>query len=75
MGLTAIIEHASDGWYVGQIEEIPEAMSQGRTLEELRQNLEDALQEVLDSNKASTEEAYRGKEVIREKIDWPHEAS
>lgn len=31
------------GWYVGQIEEFPAAISQGRTIEELKVNLIDAL--------------------------------
>ena len=47
MKLTAIIEKSQDGWFVGQIEQIPSAISQGRTMEELRSNLIDALKLVL----------------------------
>lgn len=36
MKFTAIIEKSDDGWYVGQIEEIPAAISQGKTIEELK---------------------------------------
>lgn len=32
----------SDGWYVGQIEEMPEAISQGRSLEDLVDMILDA---------------------------------
>ena len=32
----------SDGWYVGQIEEMPEAISQGHTLQDLVDMIEDA---------------------------------
>jgi predicted RNase H-like HicB family nuclease len=43
MKLTAIIEKSDDGWYVGQIEEMPAAIAQGKTIEELKANLLDAL--------------------------------
>ena len=35
MKFTAIIEKDENGWFVGQIEEIPAAISQGETLEEV----------------------------------------
>jgi predicted RNase H-like HicB family nuclease len=59
--LTAIIEKSEDGWFVGQIEEIPAAISQGKTIEELKRNLLDALQLILETNRAETE-------VIREEL-------
>lgn len=43
MKLTAIIEKSTDGWYVGQLEEIPAVLSQGKTIAELKENLLDAL--------------------------------
>jgi predicted RNase H-like HicB family nuclease len=39
----------SDGWLVGVVREITGAASQGRTLEELRENLQDAAREVIAS--------------------------
>ncbi len=45
---TAIIRKTPDGWYYGRIEEVPEAMSQGKTLEELQENLQDALSMILE---------------------------
>jgi predicted RNase H-like HicB family nuclease len=36
MKVTAIIEKSNDGWFVGQIEEMPAALSQGKTIEELK---------------------------------------
>jgi predicted RNase H-like HicB family nuclease len=53
MKFTAIIEKSDDGWYVGQIEEIPAAISQGKTIEELKANLIDALQMILEVNRES----------------------
>lgn len=43
MKFTAIIEKSDDGWYVGQVEEEPAAISQGMSIEELREDLIDAL--------------------------------
>lgn len=48
---TAIIEHGESGWLVGQIEELPAAISQGKTIEELKENLLDALRLILETDK------------------------
>ncbi|MCD4665348.1 MAG: type II toxin-antitoxin system HicB family antitoxin [Bacteroidales bacterium] len=53
MNLTAIIEKSDDGWYVGQIEEFPAAISQGKTIDELKTNLIDAFMLLLETNKES----------------------
>ena len=58
MNLTAIIEKSDDGWYVGQIEEFPAAISQGKTIDELKANLIDALMLLLETNKKTTEKEY-----------------
>lgn len=55
MQLTAIIEKSDDGWYVGQIEEIPAAISQGKTNQELKANLIDALNLLMVTNSENTE--------------------
>ena len=68
MKLTAIIEQSNDGWLVGQFEEFPDVISQGKTLEELKSNLMDALQLLIQVNKEDTELAYKNKSVIREEI-------
>ena len=43
MTLTALIEKSDDGWFVGQLEEFPEVLSQGKTVSEVKSNLLDAL--------------------------------
>jgi len=68
MKFTAIIEKSEDGWFVGQIEEMPAAISQGRTLEELRVNLLDAINLLFETNKIEVEKEYVGKEVLRESL-------
>ena len=52
MKLTTITEEGENGWYVGQIKEIPAAIVQGRTMEELKSNLLDALQLVLETKES-----------------------
>ena len=52
MKFTAIIEQGENGWFVGQIKQVPAAISQGKTIKELKENLLDALKLVLDTNKA-----------------------
>jgi predicted RNase H-like HicB family nuclease len=68
MKFTAIIEQGENGWFVGQVEEVPAAMSQGQTIEELKSNLLDALRMVLDVNKEITEREYLGKTIIKEEL-------
>lgn len=68
MKFTAIIEKSDDGWYVGQVEEMPAAISQGKTIEELKENLLDALRLLLEVNREITEKEYKGKLVIREEL-------
>jgi predicted RNase H-like HicB family nuclease len=51
MEYTAIIEKTPDGWYAAQCAQIPEAITQGRTLEETKENLVDAIELVLQVKK------------------------
>ena len=68
MKFTAIIEKSDDGWYVGQVEEMPAALSQGRTIDELKSNLIDAIKLLLEVNREITEKEYSGKVVMREEL-------
>ena len=54
MNYTAIIEKSDDGFYVGQVQEMPEAIAQGATIDELKQNLLNALQLVIDYQREQT---------------------
>jgi predicted RNase H-like HicB family nuclease len=40
---TATFELGEDGWWAAQVVEVPEAISQGRTLDQARANVADAL--------------------------------
>ena len=64
---TAVFEKDGD-WWVGFVEELPGANTQGRTLEEVRENLKEAIVLVIEANREITQEETRGKEVIREDL-------
>ena len=68
MKLTAIIEKSDDGWYVGQIEEFPAAISQGKTIDEVKSNLIDALMLLMETNKELTKKEYTDKVVFRKEL-------
>jgi predicted RNase H-like HicB family nuclease len=54
--------------YVGFVEELPGANTQGATLDEARANLAEAAALVLEADRALTEEALVGQDVIREPL-------
>lgn len=56
---TAVIQQ-SDDWWIGWVEEIPGVNSQGKTREELMDNLRSALQEALELNRADALAACEG---------------
>ena len=64
---TAVFKKVPEG-YIGFVEELPGANTQGRTLEEARVNLQEAIAMVLEANRALSEEELQGEEVIREPI-------
>lgn len=64
---TAVFEEA-DGWWVGYVEELPGANTQGKTLEEARENLKEATALVLEANRELAERAIEGKKVVREEL-------
>ncbi|MFN0049670.1 MAG: type II toxin-antitoxin system HicB family antitoxin [Cytophagales bacterium] len=68
MKVTAIIEKSDNGWFVGQIEEFPAAISQGTSIEDLKINLLDALHLLLQTQKEETEKMYIGKEYSTEEL-------
>ena len=65
--LTAVYRKVPEG-YVAFVEELPGANTQGATLEEARSNLREAVELVLEANRALSEEQLAGTEVIREPL-------
>jgi predicted RNase H-like HicB family nuclease len=64
---TAVFQRVPEG-YIGFVEELPGANTQGATLEEARANLQEAVLLVLEANRALAEEGLAGQEVIREPL-------
>ncbi len=67
MKLTAVFQKVPEG-YIGFVQELPGANTQGSTLDEARENLSEAVELVLEANRALAEESIQGKDVIREPL-------
>ncbi len=63
--LTAVFEKVPEG-YIGFVEELPGANTQGETLDEARNNLKEAIDLVIEANRQLMEEELKGKDLIRE---------
>lgn len=50
MELTLIIQKGENNYYVGQLQEYPAVLSQGKTIEELKTNIADALKLYISTN-------------------------
>jgi predicted RNase H-like HicB family nuclease len=58
-GYTAVVQQRGEGW-IGWVEEIPGVNSQGESREELLSNLQSALEEALEMNRADAIAAAEG---------------
>jgi predicted RNase H-like HicB family nuclease len=67
MILTAVYLEVPEG-YIGFVEELPGANTQGNTLDEARENLQEAVKLVMETNRELAEESLHGQRVIRERF-------
>jgi len=67
LDFTAVFRKVPEG-YIGFVEELPGANTQGSTLEETRENLAEAARMVLDAYRELSREALAGEDVIREPL-------
>lgn len=65
MRFTAIFRRVPEG-YIAFVEELPGANTQAPTIDEARVNLAEAVELVLEANRALSEESISGQDVIRE---------
>ena len=68
---TAVYEEVpkeEGGGYVAYVEELPGAITEGETLEEARENLRDAVELLLEANRALARENQAGHRVIHEPL-------
>ncbi len=56
--LTAVFQQVPEG-YIGFVEELPGANTQGATLDEARSNLQEAIEMVLEANRELAEESEK----------------
>lgn len=71
MTLTAVYEEvpaSEGGGYVAYVEELPGAITEGESLEEARENLKDAIEELLKANRSLSGTPAPHRKIIREKI-------
>lgn len=68
MELTAVFVPADEGGYTAFVEEIPGAITEGETIEEARENLQDALRMVLECNRELARE-HEPKTSVRESLE------
>ncbi len=64
---TAVFERAGN-WWIGYVEELPGANTQGRTLEEARENLKEAVVMVIKANRELVQLEVVGSDAIREEL-------
>jgi len=62
-----VFEQDGERW-IGFVEELPGANTQGSTIEEARENLKEAVALVLEANRAQAEKDIAGRTVIKEKL-------
>ncbi len=67
MKLTAIFEQVGE-WWLGYVEELPGANTQGKTLDEARENLREAVQLIIEVNRELLLEQIVGHKIIRESL-------
>ncbi len=58
----------SGKWYLGWVEEMPGVNTQGRTLKEAKENLKEALELILETNRILTKKEIPMGRVIREPL-------
>jgi predicted RNase H-like HicB family nuclease len=68
MSLTAVYMPVSEG-YIAFVEELPGANTQGATIEEARENLQEAVALVLEANRELAEKSLAGQAVVREPFE------
>jgi len=68
MEYTAIIEKMSNGWYFAQCEQIPNAITQGETIDEAKENLKEAIYLVLEAERELGITRHLNKTIIRREL-------
>jgi predicted RNase H-like HicB family nuclease len=54
---------SDDGWYVGRLKEVPGVFSQGETLQELEENIEEAYRLMVEAEEPGPRPGVQTKEI------------
>nr|MDO8133852.1 type II toxin-antitoxin system HicB family antitoxin [Candidatus Njordarchaeum guaymaensis] len=54
---TVDIEKGEDGWLIAQCREIPEAMTQGKTIEEVQKNITEVIELILEERRSKASDS------------------
>ncbi|MEA2239805.1 MAG: hypothetical protein QOC81_4529 [Thermoanaerobaculia bacterium] len=65
---TAVFQEAEEGGYIAFVEELPGANTQGETLDEARENLREAIELILATNRRLALQDLDTTRIIREQI-------
>jgi predicted RNase H-like HicB family nuclease len=65
---TAVFEEAEEGGYIAYVAEVPGTTTQGETLDEARENLREAVELVLETNRRLALEQHDGRGRIEERL-------
>ena len=68
MDYTAIVTKTKSGHYIAQCKELPAALTQGDTEEEARENLQDAIDLISETEKEEKEKVSKGNIFIQRTI-------
>ena len=68
MEYTAIFEKMDNGWYFAQCEQMPNAITQGRTIADAKKNLQEVIEMLLEIQKEESTRQFNGKQFVRRKI-------
>ncbi|HSN74508.1 MAG TPA: type II toxin-antitoxin system HicB family antitoxin [Anaerolineae bacterium] len=64
---TAVFQQEGE-WWMAYVEELPGANTQGKSLDEARENLKDAIQMIIEANRELARQATQGRNVLREEM-------
>lgn len=69
MEYSIIIEKDPEsGWYIGQCAQLPEALSQGKTLDELMKNMKEAIELAVECRKKEMKNLYLNRKIFHRKL-------
>ena len=73
MNFTISIQESENGWLAGQCEQLPEAISQGKDIDELMENIYSAITEALEFRQEQFISDHKNDNYIRKTLYLPSE--